>query len=65
MDSKIAGMKARADCARSLYRMGQISRQEAKKEIAPYAAAFDAKSRELAEKYGQRPKLFSLAAYLR
>jgi len=54
-----------ADLARSLYRGGQISRIEAEEEIRPYAEAFNAKSRELAKKYGQRPRLFSITSYLR
>ena len=57
--------KDRADLARSLYRGGQISRIEAEEEIRPYAEAFNAKSRELAKKYGQRPRLFSITSYLR
>ena len=52
----IEEMKDRADLARSLYRGGQISRIEAEEEIRPYAEAFNAKSRELAKKYGQRPR---------
>lgn len=61
----IEEMKVRADQARSLYRCGQISRKEAEEDIRPYAEAFNAKSRELARKYGQRARLFSITSYLR
>ena len=61
----IEEMKMRADHARSQYRIGQISRKEAEQEIQPYAEAFNAKSRELAKKYGQRARLFSITSYLR
>lgn len=50
---------------RVLYRLGKITQEEAKKRIAPYAELFNSKSRELAKKYGQRPKLFSFAGFMR
>lgn len=51
--------------ARMLYKTGRITREEAKEMTAEYATIFNAKSRELARKYGQRPKLFSFAAFMR
>lgn len=65
MTREIEELKMRADGARSLYRTGQITRKEALADIQPYADAFNNKSRELAKKYGQRPRLFSVASYLR
>lgn len=65
MTKEIEALKVRADGARSLYRCGQITRKEAEAEIKPYADEFNRKSREIAKKYGQRPRLFSLASYLR
>ena len=65
MSETIEQMKMNADHARALYRVGHISRKEAEESIAPYAEAFNSKSRELARKYGQRPRLFSVTSYLR
>ena len=50
---------------RVLYRCGEISRDEAKKLIKPYADYFNAKSIELAKKYNQRPKKFNFNAFMR
>lgn len=41
------------------------TREEAVERIKPYADAFNAKSKEIAKKYHQKPGRFSLAAYLR
>lgn len=57
--------KHKAEIARSQYRMGIITRDQAAYMIAPYADAFNIRSKELAEKYKCRHKPFSLAAYLR
>lgn len=51
--------------ARYLYRLGKISRREALEMMADYIEEFDAKSRELAKKYGVRPKLFKFEAFCR
>lgn len=51
--------------ARTLYRSGAISRAEAMAMMAGYIEEFNAKSRELAKKYGQRPRLFSFSAFCR
>ena len=57
--------RKQAEEARSKYRLGIITREQASKQIAPYADAFNHKSKELAVKYNCRAKAFSLAAYLR
>jgi len=59
--------KARADAemAKMLYRNGKMARSEAVKAVAPYKKIFNEKSAEIAKKYGQRPKLFSFASYMR
>lgn len=57
--------KEKAFEARILYNKGAITRKEAEEMIAPYKAAFDKKSKELAEKYHVRPQRFSMAAFLR
>lgn len=51
--------------ARALYRAGRLSKREAMEMMASYIEEFNAKSRELARKYGVRPKLFSFASFCR
>lgn len=57
--------KENAFKARILYNNGFITRAEAEKMIEPYKNKFNETSKALAEKYGQRPKLFNLASFLR
>lgn len=54
-----------AQSIKTLYLIGKISREEAKKRIKPYADRFNEKSIELAKKYGQKPQLFSFASFMR
>ena len=58
-------IRMQAEQARAEYRRGMITREEAKKRIDPFKVAFEAKSKELAKKYGLRAQKFSLTAYLR
>ena len=58
-------LRMEAEQARAEYRRGIISREEAKRRIEPFRVAFEAKSKELAKKYGLRAQKFSLTAYLR
>lgn len=58
-------LRMQAEQARAEYRRGMITREEAKKRIDPFKVAFEAKSKDLAKKYGLRAQKFSLTAYLR
>lgn len=58
-------IKEKAFRARAMYRAGKITRAEALEEMEDYIELFDARSREIAKKYGQRPRLFSFAAFMR
>lgn len=58
-------LKQKAEQAKILYKAGQISREDAKDAIEPYIKAFNEKSKEIATKYNQRPKLISFQAYVR
>lgn len=51
--------------ARNLYRLGRITKAEAMELMADYVEEFNQKARELARKYGQRPKLFRFEAFCR
>lgn len=50
---------------RALYRLNEVSRDEAKKFIMPYIEAFNQKSTEIAKKYGMRPKTITFAKFIR
>lgn len=58
-------LKERADKARSLYRSNLINREEAIEQIEPFIQAYNKKSKEIAKKYGQRPKTISIISFLR
>lgn len=51
--------------ARALYRLGKITKREALSMMADYIEEFNRKARELAVKYGVRPKLFRFEAFCR
>lgn len=47
------------------YQRKLITREQAEKALQPYVEAFNTKARELAKKYGVRPKLFNFSAFMR
>jgi hypothetical protein len=55
----------RAQEARALYNIGKINREQAKDEIEPYITLFNKKSKEIAKKYNQRPRLISFSTFIR
>lgn len=61
----VSEAKTRAEVARQLYRSGKITREEAKEQIMPYIDAVNARSKELAKKYNQKPKLVNFSSYVR
>lgn len=65
MTVEMLNLKEQAEKGKALYRSGQISRNEAVEMVAPYINAFNAKSREIAKKYGQRAKTISFAQFVR
>ena len=58
-------LKTVADTYCDLYRLGKISREEAKEHIAPYLDYVNEKSKELAKKYNQKHKEITFSYYLR
>lgn len=50
---------------KALYRMKEVSREEAKEKIMPYIETFNNKSTEIAKKYGMKPKTISFAKFIR
>lgn len=65
MKAEVKVLKENAEKARSLYRMGAITREEAKKDIKPYVDAVNNKSKEIAKKYNQRPRLIDIYGFMR
>lgn len=57
--------KEQADKAKYLYKTGHITREQAKAQIQPYIDYFNKRSKEIAKKYNQRPKLINFAGYTR
>ena len=57
--------KIKAEQARSLYRIGKISYSEAISSIKPYIDEVNIKSKELAKKYNQRPRLVQISSFMR
>lgn len=50
---------------KALYKMGIITRDEAKRLIKPYADYFNEKSKEIAKKYNQKAQKFNFSAFMR
>lgn len=54
-----------AEHYRSLYRIGGCSREEAKENIQPYLDLVNERSKEIAKKYNQKPRLVNFSSYVR
>lgn len=65
MTNEIQTLQKIAANAKFEYKTGQITREQAIEQIQPYIDVANAKSREIAKKYNQRPKLITLTGYLR
>ena len=65
MSDTMMEMLGKAKMAADMYKTGQITREAAIEAIKPYAEVFNAKSAEIAKKYNQKPKKFSIAGFLR
>ena len=58
-------IKEKAETARINYRIGLISREEAKFDILPYLSILNSKSKEIARKYNQKHRDVSFTEYVR
>lgn len=65
MTVELMQLKEQAEAGRALYRRGEITRAEAITMCTPYLNAFNAKSKEIAKKYNQRPKTIGFAGFVR
>jgi hypothetical protein len=48
-----------------MLRIGEIDFDEAKKLVKPYIELVNSKSKEIAKKYNQKPRLVSVSGFLR
>jgi hypothetical protein len=63
MDIKLLEEKAHG--ARLLYKQGKITRQECFDIVILYINAYNAKSKQIAKKYNQNPRLLNFQSYIR
>jgi len=65
MTEETKNLKLTANEAKFNYMTGKISRDEAIKLIKPYLQAVNEKSKEMAKKFGLRPKMVSVNGFMR
>lgn len=65
MNQELNQIKKVAEEYKALYRLGEVSRDEAKKYIMPYIDAFNEKSKSIAKKYGMKPQVISFPKFIR
>lgn len=65
MNLEIQILKERAESYKVLYQTNQVNRDEAISNIQPYIDAVNAKAKALAKKFNVRPKLVTVAGFLR
>lgn len=65
MEEEIALLKQKAEEGRILYKQNKIIREEAKQHIIPYINEVNNKSKEIAKKYGQKPRLVNFNSFIR
>jgi len=58
-------LKETSERYRILYQLNKCTRGEAKENIMPYLDAINEKSKEIAKKYSQNPRLVSFISYVR
>ncbi len=58
-------LRQEAEQAKIAYKCNLITRNEAMKKIEPFITAYNEKSKEIAKKYGQRPKTINATSFLR
>lgn len=65
MNIENKALKDKAYIAKFKLMHGEISYEEALEQVKPYIDAVNEKSKEIAKKYGMRPKLVNAKGYLR
>ena len=62
---EVANLKQDAELAKMKLLYGELDYAEAVEMVKPYINAVNEKSKSIAKKYNQRPKLVSVKGYLR
>lgn len=62
---EVANLREEAELAKVKLLYGEIEYAEAVEMVKPYINAVNEKSKSIANKYNQRPKLVSVKGYLR
>nr|DAF40847.1 MAG TPA: hypothetical protein [Caudoviricetes sp.] len=65
MNDEVRILKNEAEKARVLLRSGIIDLTEAKVKVKPYIDLVNKKSKEIAKKYNQRPRMVTASSFLR
>lgn len=65
MTDEVKMMQQQAEEGRSLYRMGEIQVDEAKEMVMPYLNAVNKRAKELAVKFGMKPKKVNFYSFVR
>ncbi len=65
MNEEVRILKSEAEKAKILLWNGEIDLKEAKNKVKPYIDMVNEKSRELAKRYNQKPRLVSATSFLR
>ena len=65
MNEEVTILKSEAEKAKILLWNGEIDLKEAKNKVKPYIDMVNEKSRELAKRYNQKPRLVSATSFLR
>lgn len=58
-------LQNQAETYRDLYRLGKVTREEAKEKIIPYLDFVNNKSKELCKKYNQKHRQVNFSNYVR
>lgn len=65
MDERMQLLKLKAEQYRDLYRLGKITREEAKNGIMPYLDEVNLKGREIAKKYNRKYRKITFSSFVR
>lgn len=65
MTNETKQLRDQAEKGRMLYRSGNATMEEAKELVMPYINHFNNRSKELAKKFNQLPKLISFKSFCR
>ena len=65
MNEEVRILKSEGEKAKILLWNGEIDLKEAKNKVKPYIDMVNEKSRELAKRYNQKPRLVSATSFLR